>query len=50
VFSSPSLREGGEEGDEWVTIAEEDADEDPVEVIAMLDSPPRPTTRQMMRI
>jgi hypothetical protein len=50
VLSSPSLREGGEEGEEGVAVAkgeegvaaamEEDNDE-PVKVIPVLESPPR---------
>jgi hypothetical protein len=46
VLSSPSPREGGE----GVTVAEEEDEDDPVEVIPVLDSPPRPAPRQMARI
>jgi hypothetical protein len=39
--SSPSLREEGE----WVAIVEEDDEEEPMEVIPILDSPPRTAPR-----
>jgi hypothetical protein len=45
-LSLPSLREGGE----GVAVAEEDDEEDPVEIIPVLGSPPRPAPRHMTRI
>jgi hypothetical protein len=59
VLSSPSLREGGEEGEEGVAAAEgvnevavavEDDDDDLVEVIPVPASPARSTYKQMTRI
>jgi hypothetical protein len=43
VLSSPSPREGGEEG---VTAAEGEDEDEPVEVILVLDSPPRLAYKQ----
>jgi hypothetical protein len=39
VLSSPSLREGEEKGGEGVTAAKDEEEEDPVEVILVLNSP-----------
>jgi hypothetical protein len=59
VLSSPSPREGEEEGEEGVTaaegvvevaVAEEHNDNEPVKVIPVLESPPRPVYKQMARI
>jgi hypothetical protein len=45
-LSSPSPREGGE----GVAAVEEDDEEDPIEIILVLDCPPKPAPRQMARI
>jgi hypothetical protein len=60
VLSSPSLREGDREGEEGVTdlddvvqvaVAEEEDDDEPVEVIPVPESPPRrPTYNQTTQI
>jgi hypothetical protein len=56
VLSSPSLREGEEgvvdvEDVVEVVIAKEEDDDEPIEVIPMLESPPRrPTYKQMAHL
>jgi hypothetical protein len=59
VLSSPNMREGGEEGEEGVTAVEgeegvsavvEEDDDEPVEVIPMLESSPRLVYVQTTRI
>jgi hypothetical protein len=59
VLSSLSPREGGEEGEEGVTTLEgvdevavvmEDDDDEPVKVIPVPESPPRPKYKQTARI